>query len=321
MNPITTIRRSCFGFLIPIIILIFGITAKAQSILNSHDWGYRRAITVSNSTGNALTDFQIKVTLNNSFDFSRCKTDGSDIRFTSDDSQTLIPYWIEEWNPAGTSATIWVKVPSLPITGTQIFMYYGNLSATSIQNGNNVFEFFDDFENWPTNNSTWLDKNNLITPKADLTCSVYDGKLYAIGGYNNTANDSRDETYEYDPVTNTWTQKASMPTPRWGPISVEFNGKIHVFAGMLNGVGVANHEIYDPVADTWESRTLGNPLNIPKYDASGVVHPDVMYFPSGKDGYKYWMAYTPYPPQSKENPSIIRSNDGITWTDAGIQIP
>jgi len=129
MNPIITIRRSCFGLLIPILIFLFGITANAQSILNSHDWGYRRAITVSNSTGNTLTNFQIKVTLNNSFDFSRCKADGSDIRFTSDDSQTLIPYWIEEWNPAGTSATFWVKVPSIPSTGTTIYLYYDNPSA------------------------------------------------------------------------------------------------------------------------------------------------------------------------------------------------
>lgn len=314
-------RVNYFELFLTITIFLFGTTTNAQSGWNSNDWGYRRAITVSNSTGNLLTNFQIKVTLNNSFDFSRCKTDGSDIRFTSDDSQTLIPYWIEEWNPTGTSATIWVKVPSVPTSGTQIFMYYQNLSATSIQNGKNVFEFFDDFENWPTNTSSWVDKGLLITPKADLSCAVYDGKLYAIGGYNNTGSDSRAETYEYNPGTNTWIRKADLPTPRWGPIAVEFNGKIHVFAGMLNGVGVANHEIYDPVLDTWESRTLGNPLNIPKYGASGVVHPDVLYFPSGKDGYKYWMSYTPYPPQSKENASIIRSNDGITWTDAGIINP
>jgi hypothetical protein len=51
------------------------------------------------------------------------------------------------------------------------------------------------------------------------------------------------------------------------------------------------------------------------------VHPDIIYFPEGKDGYKYWMVYTPYPPSSKENPSIVRSNDGTSWTDAGITNP
>lgn len=67
---------------------------------------------------------------------------------------------------------------------------------------------------------------------------------------------------------------------------------------------------------------VGNPLaTIPTYGASGVVHPDVVYFSGGMDGYKYWMVYTPYPPQPMENPSVVRSNDGITWTDVGITNP
>ena len=129
MSTKTLRRFNYFGLFLSITIFLFGITTNAQSSWNSQDWGYRRAITESNSTGNLLTNFQIKVTLNNSFDFGRCKTDGSDIRFTSDDSQTLIPYWFEEWNPAGTSATIWVKVPTIPTAGTTIYLYYGNPSA------------------------------------------------------------------------------------------------------------------------------------------------------------------------------------------------
>ena len=49
--------------------------------------------------------------------------------------------------------------------------------------------------------------------------------------------------------------------------------------------------------------------------------PHVLYFPEGKDGYRYWMAYTPYPPQSMENQDIVRSNDGISWTDNGLTNP
>ena len=68
-------------------------------------------------------------------------------------------------------------------------------------------------------------------------------------------------------------------------------------------------------------RYENNPLSIPQYSSDGVVHPDVLYFPDGMDGYKYWMVYTPYPPESTEDPSIVRSNDGITWTDTGISNP
>lgn len=49
--------------------------------------------------------------------------------------------------------------------------------------------------------------------------------------------------------------------------------------------------------------------------ADDVVHPSVLYFPDGWNGYKYWMAYTPYPNSNSdyENPSITVSNDKINW--------
>jgi len=55
---------------------------------------------------------------------------------------------------------------------------------------------------------------------------------------------------------------------------------------------------------------------IPTYDGSGqAVHPSVLYIPGGFAGYTYWMAMTPYPwgQSGYENPSIVASNDGITW--------
>lgn len=64
---------------------------------------------------------------------------------------------------------------------------------------------------------------------------------------------------------------------------------------------------------------LGKPvkLTIPTYEGSNQpVHPSVVVIPAGWNGYKYWMAFTPYPngDSTKENPSILVSNDCITWT-------
>jgi S-layer family protein len=95
-----------------------------------------------------------------------------------------------------------------------------------------------------------------------------------------------------------------------------------------------------------------NPWNFPRpgepYDAlPGTIHPDVLYFPEGQDGYKFWMVFTPYegfaqggtstcPPWSQEecppypwsDPiqywerlTIMRSNDGVNWTGTGIANP
>ena len=46
------------------------------------------------------------------------------------------------------------------------------------------------------------------------------------------------------------------------------------------------------------------------------IHPKVLYFHSGWNGFKYWIAYTPYPngATSAENPCIAVSNDMVTWT-------
>jgi len=70
--------------------------------------------------------------------------------------------------------------------------------------------------------------------------------------------------------------------------------------------------------DNFESVLFNNrrTLKIPTYDGSGqVVHPDVYYNASGWNGYKYWLAITPYPNGNYmfENPSIITSDDGINW--------
>ena len=60
------------------------------------------------------------------------------------------------------------------------------------------------------------------------------------------------------------------------------------------------------------------PLSLPNpYYAIGsdMVHPGPIYFPEGWNGYRYWMAYTPYPGSnsSYENPCLACSNDGDAW--------
>ena len=71
--------------------------------------------------------------------------DFDDFRFTDNDGTTLLSYWIENYTAAG-SAIVWVKVPSISASAEKtIYMYYGNPSATSAEDGDATFEFFDDF--------------------------------------------------------------------------------------------------------------------------------------------------------------------------------
>lgn len=102
---------------------------------------YRKQITVSNSSGSSLTNYQVKLAV--AYD-SDMRSDFNDLRFTSSDGATLLGYWVESYT-ASTSATVWVKIPSIPTSGTTIYMYYGTQTA-SASSGSNTFAFFDDFE-------------------------------------------------------------------------------------------------------------------------------------------------------------------------------
>jgi predicted GH43/DUF377 family glycosyl hydrolase len=116
-----------------------------------HDWLYRRPVEISNSCGETVEGYQVQVTLGSAFDFSKALNDGSDLRVTDSDGVTVIPYWVEEWNAGNETASIWVKVPSIPAGGTTtIYLYYGNPGASSASDGDATFEFFDDDWDLPT---------------------------------------------------------------------------------------------------------------------------------------------------------------------------
>ncbi len=59
------------------------------------------------------------------------------------------------------------------------------------------------------------------------------------------------------------------------------------------------------------------PLTTPTYEGSGqVVEPNVLFFPHAWSGHHYWMIMTPYPGGNAayENPSILVSEDGLSWS-------
>lgn len=83
--------------------------------------------------------------------------------------------------------------------------------------------------------------------------------------------------------------------------------------------------------DPWDA--AGDPARI----LPGAIHPSVLYFPDGVDGYKFWMIFTPAPklgtyPEGIPKPSyigthdvdwwwerctLVRSHNGIDWEKTG----
>jgi hypothetical protein len=105
-------------------------------------WSYRRPVTINNTNNsNTLTDYQVLVVVDTAslIQQGKMQADCDDIRFTDSDGSTLLPYWLE--GPINASNTkIWVKVPSIPASGTKvIYLYYGNPTAQSESSIANTF--------------------------------------------------------------------------------------------------------------------------------------------------------------------------------------
>ena len=63
--------------------------------------------------GAVVEGFPLLVRLNRDwFDFSQAKPDGADLRFTMEMGEPL-PHQIEQWDAAGGTASIWVRVPRI----------------------------------------------------------------------------------------------------------------------------------------------------------------------------------------------------------------
>jgi len=110
-------------------------------------WQYRKKVTISGSSG-AGENYQVKLSIGSSSggDFhleGHCTDFPNDIRFTDDDGETLLDYWIED--PTQDPITVWVEVKDSLDSDVDIFVYYNNPSASSASDGSAVFDFFDDF--------------------------------------------------------------------------------------------------------------------------------------------------------------------------------
>lgn len=117
------------------IFLVFGIwiytsfsqPEQSEAVWFNDQWLYRQKVDITNQSGSNLTDFQVAITLNTAqmITDGKLQSDCDDIRIT-DTKGVLLPYWIEGGSPGcnSTGTEIWVKVPTLPTSGTTVYIYY-----------------------------------------------------------------------------------------------------------------------------------------------------------------------------------------------------
>lgn len=137
---------------------------------------YRRRITITNK-GDVLSDFPVQLNLTKqNFDYDHVKSTGEDIRFKTLDGKKL-SYWIEDWDTNGPSK-IWVNVTNIPKGNSKIMMEYGNPEARTKSNGEEVFEFFDDFKAPVLDAAKW----GKYTYQNGGTVTIDNGKLKILTG-------------------------------------------------------------------------------------------------------------------------------------------
>lgn len=139
--------------------------------------------------------------------------------------------------------------------------------------------FVDGFPNWEAQSTVfvydfdtaaWAESTPLPEPRGEHTSVVIDGKIYVAGGRFKRTPDSANfndhfdtaSVLVFDPATEEWSAAPDMPTARNSHAAVAIDGKMYVVGGRQftqqeNGeyasVNVASLEVYDPVAESWET--------------------------------------------------------------------
>ncbi|MDR3081692.1 MAG: hypothetical protein LBV60_12330, partial [Streptomyces sp.] len=105
-------------------------------------------------------------------------------------------------------------------------------------------------DNPVADNGDWSTLTPYPTSIMDPATGVYQGEIYAAGGYDGSGTTA--DAYRYDPVAQNWTALAPMNTARQAGASAFIDGKFIVTGGWAgNGRELSSTEIYDPKKNTW----------------------------------------------------------------------
>ena len=99
----------------------------------------------------------------------------------------------------------------------------------------------------------WEAKANLHIGRYAHATSVVNGKIYAIGGQDNSPQ-IMPPVEEYDPVADTWTEKSRIPVGRFLLSASTVGEKIYVIGGFDGLDAFARVDEYDPKTDTWAQK-------------------------------------------------------------------
>jgi len=153
----------------------------------------------------------------------------------------------------------------------EIAILNGKIYAIGGSNSSQQVYFGTNEEYDPASNR-WDTKESMPTPRSGFGIFVFQDKIYCVGGYS-TERSYIGVNEVYYPISDTWEIKTSMPTKRSSMQTKMVNGRIFFLGGAIGydyekseTVYSQTNEAYDPVTDSWETRTL-IPVSDGEFDA------------------------------------------------------
>jgi len=186
--------------------------------------------------GSALSNFQVKLQVNNDSEFFSKIPNSTGLEIKKTDKSTPLPFYVETWDATGKNATIWIKFDSIAATGTtQAYIYYNQFRTQPLSSPSDVFDFWDDmnaqgswrkirvggsgFAKWE--NSYLKMKSTDAFTEVDIAQSLsnfaIDAKVYALnpvetfapGATNGVYDSNGNPQYAYFYVWNGWSGQSN----------------------------------------------------------------------------------------------------------------
>ena len=105
-----------------------------------------KSIVIKETSGETLKNHPVQISFNSENFPTNAKEDGSDINIFDHNGKEL-QRWIEDWDAENKEGKIWVKVPEIPAyKEIKLMLLTGNPGIPAENNGSNIFEIFDNFD-------------------------------------------------------------------------------------------------------------------------------------------------------------------------------
>ena len=183
----------------------------------------------------------------------------SETPVVSDTQGNSLRFSTAQWTQKADMPTVRSDFSTCVVDG-KIFVIGGSLRLKMDEYGE---QSISTVEMYDPKTDTWEGKANMPTVRSNVSVSVVDGRIYAIGGSKlkkyqvprgfGIESEELPTVEMYDPATDTWTQKTDMPTPRKTKTCV-VDGKIYAVGGWSTATEqskLETVEVYDPATDTW----------------------------------------------------------------------